>query len=65
MANAFDGLYALSDAARLWGKDDSTLRRAILAGKFVEGVDAKKFGKQWVVTRASMTREYGYPKAGE
>ena len=62
MANAFDGLYALSDAARLWGKDDSTLRRAILAGKFVE---AKKFGKQWVVTRASMTREYGDPKAGE
>ena len=35
MYNPFDGLYALSDAARLWKKDDSTLRRAILNGKLL------------------------------
>ena len=65
MYNPFDGLYALSDAARLWKKDDSTLRRAILNGKLLEGKDSKKFGKQWVVTKAAMIREYGEPKAGE
>ena len=65
MKTAFDGLYALSEAARLWGKEDSTLRRAILGGKLEDGVDCKKFGKQWVVTKAAMLREYGEPKAGE
>lgn len=63
MATVFDGLYALSDAASLWGKDDSTLRHAIINGKFVEGVDVKKFGKQWVVTKKAMLREYGEPKS--
>lgn len=65
MINPFDGLYSLSDAARIWGKDDSTLRRAILNGKLLEGIDCKKFGKQWVVTKSAMLREYGEPKAGE
>ena len=37
MSTPFDDLYALSDAARLWEKDDSTLRRAILNGKLLEG----------------------------
>lgn len=65
MSTPFDDLYALSDAARLWEKDDSTLRRAILNGKLLEGKDCKKFGKQWVVTKAAMIREYGEPKAGK
>lgn len=65
MHNPFDGLYALSDAADLWGKDDSTLRHAIINGKFVDGVDVKKFGKQWVIAREAMIREYGEQKAGE
>ena len=59
MSNAFDGLYALSEAARVWGKEDSTLRHAIRRGKFAEGTDAKLFGKQWVITEAAMLREYG------
>lgn len=63
MSAPFDDLYALSDAARLWEKDDSTLRRAILNGKLLEGKDCKKFGKQWVVTKAAMIREYGEPES--
>lgn len=67
MNNPFSGLYALADAARAWGKEDSTLRHAIRRGKFVEGVDAKLFGKQWIITEAAMRREYGEPvsKASE
>lgn len=65
MKNPFEGLYALSEAASRWGKDDSTLRHAIKDQKFTEGIDIKKFGKQWVITHAAMEREYGKPKAGE
>ncbi len=55
----FDGLIALSDATILWGLNESTLRKAIVYGKLVDGVDVCKFGKQWVVSVDSMKREYG------
>ena len=55
----FDGLLALSDAATLWGLHESTLRKAVTYGRLVPGTDILKFGKQWVVTRAAMEREYG------
>ena len=60
--NPFHGLYALSDAAEVWHRADATLRQAIQRGKLQEGIDVKKFGKQWIVTEAAMTREYGTPK---
>lgn len=59
--NPFAGLYSLADAARQWNRADATLRQAIHRGKLIEGVDAKLFGKQWVVTEAAMRREYGEP----
>ncbi len=55
----FDGLIAFSDATELWGLNESTLRKAIAYGKLVNGVDACKFGKQWVVSIDAMKREYG------
>lgn len=55
----FDGLIAFSDATELWGLNESTLRKAISYGKLVNGVDACKFGKQWVVSVDAMKREYG------
>lgn len=57
----FYGLLALNEAAAMWGKSDGTLRTFIRSGKLVEGVDVKKFGKQWVITRAAMERLYGDP----
>lgn len=57
----FDGLLAFSDATSLWGLNESTLRKAIAYGKLVNGVDACKFGKQWVVSMDAMRREYGEP----
>ena len=55
----FDGLMSFSDATELWGLNESTLRKAIAYGKLINGVDAYKFGKQWVVSAAAMQREYG------
>ena len=57
----FDGLYSLSDAAQNWGKAETTLRNNIRNGKFNDGPDVKKFGKQWIITETAMLREYGPP----
>jgi hypothetical protein len=57
----FDGLMSFSDASERWGLSESTLRKAVSYGKIVPGVDARKYGKQWVVTRDAMNREYGQP----
>ena len=58
----FDGLIAFTDATQLWGLNESTLRKAIAYGKLINGVDACKYGKQWVVSVEAMKREYGEPK---
>lgn len=57
----FDNLMSFSDASELWGLSESTLRKAVSYGKIVPGVDARKYGKQWIVTREAMEREYGEP----
>ena len=57
----FDGLMAFSEASELWGLSESALRKAISYGKIVPGVDARKYGKQWIITRKAMNREYGEP----
>ena len=58
----FDGLIAFTDATAMWGLNESTLRKAISYGKLINGVDACKFGKQWVISIKALTREYGEPK---
>lgn len=58
----FDGLLSFTDATKLWGLNESTLRKAISYGKLVSGVDACKYGKQWVISMDAMVREYGKPK---
>lgn len=55
----FDGLMSFADATELWGLNESTLRKAIIYGKLINGVDVCKFGKQWVVSVEAMKREYG------
>jgi len=58
MNGLFDVL-TLQEAGKLWGKDDSTLRRVITDPKFVENVDYRKTGKSYLVTRVAMERVYG------
>ena len=57
----FDGLMSFADATELWGLNESTLRKAISYGKLINGVDVCKYGKQWVISREAMEREYGMP----
>lgn len=57
----FDNLMAFSDATELWDLNESTLRKAIVYGKLVNGVDVCKYGKQWIISIDAMKREYGLP----
>ena len=59
VSTPFDGLMSFADASELWGLSESALRKAVSYGKIVPGVDARKYGKQWVVTREAMDRVYG------
>ena len=59
MMNPFDGLLSFRDAANQWHIDDSTLRKAVNSGKIIENKDAKKFGKQWIITAEAMERIFG------
>lgn len=58
----FDGLLSFFDATSIWGLSESTLRKAVSYGKLRDGIDVLKFGKQWIVTRSAMLREYGQPR---
>lgn len=51
-------LISLADAARLYNRDDSVLRRAIANRTFVPNVDCMKFGKQWVFRKESLEKVY-------
>lgn len=55
----FAGLLSFAEATGLWGLSESALRKAVEYRKLAVGVDVQKFGKQWVVTRSAMEREYG------
>lgn len=51
-------LLSLKEAAEQYNREESTLRRAISNGLLVEGIDCKKFGKQWVILKSSLERVY-------
>lgn len=38
---------------------DDALADALAQGRLPPGTDVRKYGKQWVVTRSAMVREYG------
>ena len=57
-SNIWNKLLSLKEAAEQYGREESTLRRAISNGTLVEGIDCKKFGKQWVILKSSMERVY-------
>lgn len=54
----FEKLLSLAEAAEIWRVDESTIRKAIAAGKLYEGHDCRKFGKQWVITVDAMARVF-------
>lgn len=58
----FDNIISFTDASEIWGLNESTLRKAVAYGRFVNGVDVCKYGKQWLISLEAMQREYG-PKS--
>lgn len=62
VSTPFDRLLSFGDATELWGLSESTLRKAVSYRRLVDGIDVKKYGKQWLVTRDAMEREYGQPR---
>lgn len=58
MNKKFEGLISLKDASALFKKEESTLRRNIKNGKFIENEDVKKFGTTWVFDIDALEREY-------
>lgn len=54
----FENFMSFADAANIYGLEESALRKAVSYGKLIPGIDCCKFGKQWVVTKAAMDREY-------
>lgn len=58
---SFDDILSFSDASAIWNLSESTLRKAVAYGKFTKGVDACKYGKQWLISMAAMQRVYGAP----
>lgn len=59
MNKKFKGLISLKDAAAIFKRDESTLRRNIINGKFVENRDCKKFGTTWVFDIDALKKAYG------
>ena len=55
----FKNLISLADASKLFGKDESTLRKNIKNGKFIEWRDCVKYGKSWVFDYEALERVYG------
>lgn len=58
MRNKFEGLISLKSASIKFNKAESTLKGNIKNGKFKEGIDCKKFGKQWIFDTKALEREY-------
>ncbi|WP_142415389.1 helix-turn-helix domain-containing protein [Hathewaya massiliensis] len=52
-------VYTTTEAALLWGKDESTIRKAIQNGKFEQWFDYRKAGRITLITKDAMERVYG------
>ena len=57
--SSFEGLYTFADVASMYNIDQSTLRRNV-GIRFIDGEDAKKLGKTWVVREEALIREFGF-----
>lgn len=58
---SINDVFTIKEAAELYGiKDQSSLRYRFIRGvSFKEGIDCRKSGGTWIVTKEAMDREYG------
>ena len=62
---SFEGLYTFLEVAKIYGIDDSCLRKQVARNKFVIGEDVKKMGRTWIITEQAMIRSFGNLKFEE
>lgn len=62
---SFKGLYTFLEVAKIYGIDDSCLRKQVSRNKFVIGEDVKKMGRTWIITEQAMIRNFGNLKFEE
>lgn len=62
---SFEGLYTFLEVAKIYGMDDSSLRKKVARGKLVVGVDVKKMGRTWIITEQAMVKNFGALKFEE
>ena len=62
---SFKGLYTFLEVAKIYGIDDSCLRKQVSRNKFIIGEDVKKMGKTWIITEQAMIRNFGNLKFEE
>jgi hypothetical protein len=60
--NSILEVLTFSEAAEIWDIDPSTLRHRVTSEKLNEGIDYRKSGKVWLITRNAMERLYGLKK---
>lgn len=51
-------IMTFSEAAELYNLDSSTLRKLVKTNKLVEGIDYRKSGSVWLITKKAMERVY-------
>lgn len=49
----------VTEAAKIWGIVEGTIRAAIKSNKFINGVDYRKAGRITLITKSAMERVYG------
>ncbi len=62
---SFEGLYTFLEIAKIYGMDDSSLRKKVARGKLVVGIDVKKIGRTWIITEQAMVKNFGALKFEE
>ena len=62
---SFEGLYTFMEVAKIYGMDDSSLRKQFARDKFVIDEDIKKMGRTWIITEQAMVKNFGTLKFEE
>lgn len=62
---SFEGLYTFLEVAKIYGIDDSCLRKQVARDKFVIGEEVKKMGRTWIITEQAMIKNFGTLKFDE
>ena len=57
--NSISEVLTFSEAAEIWDIDPSTLRHRVTGEELREGLDYRKSGKVWLITKSTMERLYG------